>query len=47
MNRRTFVKALPASAAMAGSASGLEQQSSSFAQEPSIAAPQPPGDGKR
>jgi len=46
MNRRTFVKALPAFAAMAGSASGLARQASSFAQEPSGAAPQPDGDAK-
>jgi hypothetical protein len=46
MNRRTFVKALPAFAAMAGGASGLTQQASSFAQEPSSAAPQPGGNAK-
>jgi len=37
MNRRTFVTALPAFAAMAGGASGLAEQASSFAQEPSSA----------
>jgi len=41
MNRRTFVKTLPAFAAMVGSAPSLVEQASTFAQEPSIAAPQP------
>jgi len=46
MNRRTFVKALPAFAAMAGGASGLAEGVSSLAQEASSAGAQPAGDAK-